>query len=118
MQVGRTGRAGHTGYAFTFVNRSNWQEISGLRVWDGVGSTLFGTIQVATTSSTQELQWAHDYLLGVLQATEQNVDETLQASTQASLFRCSSQLFVQEAIDAHLKAASLSVMLCGSAWLG
>ncbi|CAE7521414.1 DBP2 [Symbiodinium sp. CCMP2456] len=58
-RVGRTGRAGHTGYAFTFVNRSNWQE----------------------------LQWAHDYLLGVLQATEQNVDETL-----------------QEAIDAHLKA--------------
>ena len=37
MQVGRTGRAGHTGYAFTFVNRSNWQEISGLRVWMGVG---------------------------------------------------------------------------------
>mmetsp|Transcript_93935 Transcript_93935/g.223510 ORF Transcript_93935/g.223510 Transcript_93935/m.223510 type:complete len:1346 (-) Transcript_93935:101-4138(-) len=59
-RVGRTGRAGHTGYAFTFVNRSNWQE----------------------------LQWGHDYLLGVLQATEQNVDETL-----------------QEAIDAHLKAA-------------
>ncbi|CAE7859913.1 RH40, partial [Symbiodinium microadriaticum] len=59
-RVGRTGRAGHTGYAFTFVNRSNWQE----------------------------LQWGHDYLLGVLQATEQNVDETL-----------------QEAIDAHVKAA-------------
>ncbi|CAE7693084.1 DBP2 [Symbiodinium sp. CCMP2592] len=59
-RVGRTGRAGHTGYAFTFVNRSSWQE----------------------------LQWGHEYLLGVLAATEQNVDETL-----------------QEAIDAHRKAA-------------
>ena len=59
----------------------------------------------------QELQWGHEYLLGVLAATAQNVDETLQASTS---FRCSSQLFVlpslQEAIDAHRKAASLSVV--------
>jgi len=59
-RVGRTGRAGHAGYAFTFVNRSSWQE----------------------------LQWGHEYLLGVLAATAQNVDETL-----------------QEAIDAHRKAA-------------
>ncbi|CAE7292128.1 DBP2 [Symbiodinium natans] len=48
-RVGRTGRAGNTGYAFTFVNRSNWKD----------------------------LQWGHEYLLGVLEATKQDVDATL-----------------------------------------